>query len=275
MPKRILALFFVCLLLAPSFAALKVLENPQGDGIVKIGEDISVPLGTDVKTVVAIHGNVNVAGTVKEDVVAVGGKVTLEKTANVIGNVVSIGGSVEKAVGASVKGDITEVQLPVSVITKGFGWGIALFSVMSFIAFLVLAAVLVAIFGKYLGISSYYVERQPGHALLWGLLWCVLIIPIIVLMVISIIGIPFIPLFLLILASACVFGYIAAAQLIGKIFLRYIRQYNRPMMAEVLTGLVLLFIISLLPVFGWIVKALFGIMGLGATVMTRFGTENG
>lgn len=276
MPKRLLALFFVLLLLAPSFAALKVLESPppeKTDGTVKIGENVVIPPGSDVTSAVAVGGSVTVGGKVKEDVVAVGGDVVLLPTAVVGGNVAAVGGKIDKAAGAVVKGEITEVKFPAGMIMKGLGWGIAVISLLSFISFLILAAILIALFGKPLGITSYYIERLPGHALLWGFLGAILVVPLVILMLISIIGIPFIPVFLIILAAACIFGYIAASQLIGKIFLRLIRVYNKPMMIETLTGLIVLFIISLLPIFGCIVKIIFGLMGLGAVIVTWFGAK--
>ena len=275
MPKRLLALLFVLLLLIPSFAALKGLDSPlsKAESTVKIGESVIVPPGADVTSAVAIGGSVTVGGKVKEDVVAIGGDVVLLPTAVVGGNVAAVGGKIEKASGAVVKGETTEVKFPAGMLIKGLGWGVAVLSLLSFISFLILAAILIALFGKPLGVTSYYIERLPGHALLWGFLGTILIVPLIILMLISIIGIPFIPIFLIVLAAACIFGYIAAAQLIGKIFLKWIRVYNKPMMFEALAGLVVLFVISLLPIFGWIVKSIFGLMGLGAVIVTWFGAR--
>jgi len=273
MSKRILALLMVLSLLVPSFAALKGLEVTKEESIVKVGENINVPEGAEVKTVVAVGGSVTIAGKVVEDVVAIGGNVSLSRSAMVGGDVVAVGGSVQKDPNAIIKGSVTEVKVPTAMVTKGLGWGVALFSLLSFLAFLVLAVILVGLFDKYLGAISYYVERLPGHSLLWGLLAGLLTVPIILLLVISVIGIPFIPVLIMLLIAAGVFGYIAASQLIGKLFLKTVRIYNKPMITEVACGLVLLFILSFLPVLGWIVKALVGTMGLGAVIITRFGTQ--
>jgi hypothetical protein len=273
MSKRILALLMVISLLVPSFAALKGLEVTKEESLVKVGENINVPEGAEVKTVVAVGGSVTVAGKVVEDVVAIGGNISLSKSAIVGGDVVVVGGTVNKDPNAIIRGNITEVKMPTGMITKGLGWGLAIFSVLSFLAFLVLAIIIVGLFDKQLGITSYYIERLPGHALLWGILAGLLVVPLIILMVISIIGIPFIPVLAIILAAAGVFGYIAASQLIGKLFLRAVRVYNKPMVWEIVSGLIILFILSFLPILGWIVKALVGIMGLGAIIATRFGTQ--
>jgi len=271
--KKIAILFLLLLLVSPCFAALKGLESTKEEGLVKVGENIDVPEGAEVKAAVAVGGNVNVAGTVKEDVVAVGGNVTLQKTASVGGNVVAVGGKVEKMSGAKVTGDITEVKFPAAMLTKGLGWGMAVVSLLSFIAFLVLAIILVALFQKQLGLVSYYMEKLPGHALLWGLLIAIVSPLVIILMVLSIIGIVFIPLFVLLLWAAGIFGYVAASQLIGKKVLKALRIYNRPMIWEMSVGLVLLCLLGFLPVLGWIIKGLAATMGLGAVLATRFGTQ--
>lgn len=273
MSKKILALVLLLALSLPSFAALKGLESTKEEGIVKVGENIVVPEGAEIKAAVAVGGNVEVLGTVKEDVVAVGGNVVLQKSAVVGGNAVSVGGKVDKMAGAKVVGEITEIKFPAAMITKGFGWGLAILSILSFIAFVVLAVILVALFSKQLGITSYYVEKLPGHALLWGLLIAILTPLIIVMLVLSVIGIVFIPLYLLLLWAAGVFGYVAVSQLIGKKVLKALRIYNRPMMWEMIVGLILLCLIGFLPVLGWIAKGLAALMGLGAILATRFGTQ--
>lgn len=274
MSKRIITLALVLLLVSPCFAALKGLESTKEEGIVKVGDNIVVPEGAEIKAAVAVGGNVEVLGTVKEDVVAVGGNVVLQKSAVVGGNAVSVGGKVEKMAGASVKGEITEIKFPAAMITKGFGWGLAILSILSFIAFVVLAIILVALFSKQLGINSYYVEKLPGQALLWGLLIAILAPLIIVLLVLSVVGIVFVPLCLLLLWAAGVFGYVAVSQLIGKKVLKALRIYNRPMIWEMVVGLTLLCLIGFLPVLGWIAKGLAALMGLGAVLATRFGTES-
>ena len=271
--KKIVALVFVALLIVPSFAALKALETAKEENIVKIGENVYVPEGSEVSSAVSVGGSVTIAGKVREDVVSIGGSVSLSKSAEIGGNAVAIGGKVEKEAGATVKGEITEVKFPAVMMAKGLGWGIAIFSVLSFIAFLVLAAILVSLFTKQLGLTSYYMEKFPGQALLWGFAGMILIVPLLLLMAVSVIGIPFIPLFLIIVASAYVFGYIGAAHLMGKKFLKLIRIYNEPMMFESMIGLILLCVIGFLPVFGWIVKLVLGLMGFGSVLVTRFGTQ--
>lgn len=273
MSKKFLTLLLVLALTLPSLAALKGLEPAKEESVVKVGENIDIPEGTEIDSAVAIGGNISIGGKVKQDVVAIGGDVILQKSAVVVGDVVSVGGTIQKDPAAIIKGSTTEVKFPVGVLSKGLGWGIAILSILSFLAFLVLALIVVAFFGKQLGASSYYVEKLPWHALLWGILIPPASVLIIIFLVLSILGIVFIPVYLLLLMAAGFLGYIAVSQLIGKKVMKALRVYNKPMVVEVLVGLLLLFVIGFLPILGWAVKALAGLMGLGAVVATRFGTQ--
>lgn len=276
MPKKLFALLIVALLFVPAFAELKGLDSPNAvneSTMVKIGESVVVTENSDIQTAVAVGGSVTIAGKVREDVVAVGGDVIILKSAMVGGNIVAVGGRVEKEPGSTVKGDITEVRFPGMALKSG--WGIAVFGLLAFISFLVIAAVVVACFGNQVGVTSYYVERLPGHALLWGLLVTILIIPVGFMIALSLIGIPFLPLYMMLVAGAGLFGFVAVGQLIGKKILKAVRISNKPMIYEALTGLIVIGIVVLIPVLGCIVKAIFGLMGLGAVAMTRFGTRQG
>lgn len=274
MTKKIVALFLLSLLVLPSFAALKGLDTAvKEESLVRVGETVIVPQGAEVKSAVAVGGSVIISGKVQEDVVAIGGDVTLQDGATVGGDVVTVGGLVHKNPVAVIKGNIVEVKLPAAMVTKGLGWGLAFMSLLSFVAFLVLAVILAAVFPGQLGLVSYYVERQPGHALLWGFLTCLATPAAILLLILTIFGIPFIPVLLLLLGAAFVFGYVAIAQLLGKLSLKAFKVRGKPMAFEIVTGLVILFLVGFLPILGWIIKALAGLAGLGAVVVTKFGTR--
>ena len=80
---------------------------------VRIGGSLSVASGEVVDgDVVAVGGSVTVDGEVHGDVVAVGGSVTLGPEANVERNVVVVGGRLSRAPGARVAGKAQEVGFP-------------------------------------------------------------------------------------------------------------------------------------------------------------------
>ena len=260
-----------------SFAA----EKGNEKSIVKIGGDVVVPLGKEIEDAVAVGGSVTVQGTVS-DAVAVGGSVYLKPTARVKGDAVSIGGEVVIEKGAVISGDIVEVS-PIQIMpfAKGFKewglkWGIAgmIFArILVFIGFLALAVLLTAVFNKYIGVVSIQVEGQWLRTFLWGVLGLILVAPIIILLAISILGIPLIPLFLIVFLAASILGYIAVAQLVGKKITVAFRKPNQPMILEVIIGMLLLGIVCLIPVIGFLVRSVVATLGLGGVILTKFGTK--
>ncbi|MFA5840240.1 MAG: hypothetical protein WC890_06275 [Candidatus Margulisiibacteriota bacterium] len=75
------------------------------------------------------------------------------------------------------------------------------------------------------------------------------------------------------IAIPCCFGYTAAAHLFGKNILAAMHLRGMPMLIEVILGLVLIGLISIIPVFGSAVSAIVTICGLGATVVSKFGSK--
>jgi hypothetical protein len=69
-------------------------------------------------------------------------------------------------------------------------------------------------------------------------------------------------------------GYIAVSQLIGKKLTRAFRKPNQPMIVEVVWGLVILFLIDLIPVLGGIIKCLVVTFGFGSAIVTRLGQKH-
>ena len=276
--RKLLGVTFVLLILASaSFGAIAGLNPEVKSSLVKVGSDVVVPAGANVQSAVAVGSNIDIAGTVNKDAVAVGGNLTIRKSGVVRGDAVCIGGTLIKEPGATISGDTIQLgveNLPGAVIGKGFGWSMPLFSVISFISFLILALFTASFFPIQVGRNSYFIERLPGQSLLWGLLMIVLVVPIIILLAISLIGIAFVPAYIILLAAASFFGYVAISQLIGKKVLKSLRMRNKPMMTEIIVGFVFFEIIALIPIIGWLIKLIATTMGLGAVYSTRFGTKD-
>ncbi len=88
--------------------AIKITHSP--DDIVQMGGDVTVDATTSVSgDAVALGGNMTVHGIVKGDAVAIGGSLYLEPGSRVEGDAVSIGGRVRKSETASVGGEIVSI----------------------------------------------------------------------------------------------------------------------------------------------------------------------
>jgi hypothetical protein len=273
----LVVLLLVCFA-ATAFAIVKGLEKDQ-QSIVRVGDSVTIPEGAEVRSAVSVGGSVTVYGKVVEDVVAIGGSVFLKDSATVGGDVVSVGGKVMKEPGAINKGDIVEVSAggitpAVAFFTKGgMLKGMALFGLLNFIGFIILAVILVALFTPQLGRTSGSMEGNLLRDFLVGLLIIILFIPVIIVLAVSIVGIILIPVWAVLVIAAGLFGYIAIGHLLGKKTLQACRISGRSMMVETLTGIIILSLVGLVPIGGFLIKAIAWLCGLGAVYHTRFGTR--
>ena len=266
------------------FLGLGAAAGAETRDLVKFGGDVAIEEGMKVRDAVAIGGDVTVDGAVERNVVAVAGSVSLGPSATVGGNVVSIGGAIEKEEGAQVGGNLVEVPLPgvSSVVASlfqgnwpGFFWAFRLFSIIAAIGFMALALLIVSLIPRPVGLISATIEEKTAKVIGWGLLGMVLIMPLAILLAISIVGIVLIPLEMIFVVGATLIGYIAVAQLIGKRITAALRKPNQPIFWETLWGLIVLSLIGLVPLFGWLIKSVAGLLGLGGVLCCLYQVHKG
>ena len=253
--------------------------------------------------VVVMGGLLDCNGSIGGDLTVVGGLVKLESEAIVEGDVNSISGKLNQEEGASIEGELNDefpLILPFSLpAIPGLGdfggdfpfeslmitpqsslnllWDLMWLIARSFIWAAV--AVLVALFIPHpLKRISHAFAARPFVA---GGLGCltVLVAPIILLaLIITICGIPIGMILGFILALAWYLGIIAIGLEVGA---RFSRVFHQDWAIPVQAGLgvfSLTFVINaigaLVPCIGWTVPTLVGITGLGAVLLTRFGTND-
>ena len=244
---------------------------------VKFGRNLTVKQGMKVHDAVAIGGRVTVEGEVQRNVVAVAGSVYLASSAVVGGDVISIGGVIEKEEGAQVQGDQVEAALPgfssfITTLSQGdwheLSWVFRLIAIIASIGFMGLALIVVLLIPRPIGIISSTVEHDTLKVAGWGLLGIFLILPVALLLAVSIIGIVLIPVEIIFVVCALLVGYIAVAQLLGKKITFALRKPNRPIFWETLWGLIVLWVIGLVPALGALVKSVAGLLGLGGVILS-------
>jgi len=252
---------------------------------------------------------VTVLGRVDDDVVAVGGSVRLGPKARVRGDVTAVGGRVDQEKGASIGGTVNEVRIGPQFNFEPFhffdgmwfqGWhaignGVRLLGTVMRVSLVLLLALLVAVIasGPVHRIGD-RVGRDPWLSGFTGLLAQLLFIPVLVLTVVilavSIIGIP-----LLLLVPFAILGFLIAA-LVGfaGVALRVGRWAvgsERPAFVALAVGVILVSAVglvartlALLPVPLWPISWILGFtaffleylawtVGLGGALLTRFGTR--
>lgn len=217
--------------------------GPRSSDRVRIGGGVRVGADEVVDgDVVAIGGDANVDGQVRGDAVAIFGNLELGAGAGVDGDAIVIGGALRREPGARVGGEIHEIGLgdvnfggwwhwpfmggmPGPLFGSAFGSFFALVSTGTRLAIYSILACFVLLFGRG------YVERvgvraasEPLKAGAVGFLIQLLFFPVliasIVVMVVTIIGIPLlvlVPFAMLAFALLCFVGFTAVTYDVGRL----------------------------------------------------------
>jgi len=277
----------------------------NGDATLEVGSRVA-------GSVVIWNGNAKVEGTVEEDLVVSGGDIYLNKSAWVEGDVVCTWNcDVEQEEGARVDGRIVEgIPLrglhldrwgsfpwaPIPVPSPPTSWVSGPERVLSWmlrgmrdiVGILVVAAMagLVALIWPHQTTQvGRAVVETPWPSFGVGLLTIVAATALIIALAITICLSPIAVLAALALGAAGLFGWIGIGTLIGERLLQVLKAHENenqnestPMWAAGL-GTLLITLISVglsaafcLAPFGWLLIFTLGCLGLGAVVLTRFGT---
>jgi uncharacterized RDD family membrane protein YckC len=230
---------------------------------------------------VAVLGNVQIDGPVDGDVVAVFGNVDLGPHAQVGGDVTVVGGGVHRDPAAIVRGGVQSVGGFTSgfdhfrpwvkhcllycrplALEPGIGWAWGL----AFI-FLALYVFVALLFRDAVSRCADTVEAQPGMALVAALL-SILLIPIaVVLLCITVIGVAAIPFVLFGAFCVGLFGKAVMLAWLGRRVVGRSGRLGHPAIAVIVGGLIVL-ALYLIPVLGFLVYNVLGLLGFGAVVYT-------
>ncbi len=271
---------------------IEIEEDAEVNGSAAIfGGNFSIAEGTAINGDIAVFGgNLSISGEIEGDIVIFGGQALLEEDAIVNGDIATFGGQVTQEPGAEVTGDITEnappsVDVPetpdvpaapeINVNVNPF-WN----AVGKFGQALVIAAIgmlLTLFLQPQLDRAANTIVRQPLVAGGYGLLAFIVLPVVLLVMTITIILIPVVAIVVMLVPLAWLFGVIALGQEVGDRFAKAIHQVWAPVLSTGFGTFLLLLVvgfIELIPCVGWIPSALVALLGIGATIMTVFGTRN-
>lgn len=281
------------------------LATSQGD-IVKIGESISIAEGVRVEgDVVAVGGSVDVDGEVNGDVVGVGGDVHVYPTGVITGDAVSVGGRVVKDPGGRVDGQTVSMGLgslggkswafpfliPMGYWLNQFSRLVGFLVKLVWVAVLILLSVLaVALLTKPSEAIARTLDGRVWRAALIGLLGELLIAPLLLAMVISILGIPLIPVVVILIFAAFFMGFVGLSLRLGQVFQLGSFRARTPVPSAIVGGLLIngvWLLGSLIGVAGWVFGGIGGLVsflgfliayvawtiGFGAAIVSRSGTK--
>ncbi len=290
-------------------------EDTVPDDAVAILSDLTVH-GHVVGDAVCVSGDLAVTGSVEGDVVSVGGSVSVESTAVIEGDLVCVGGSLDKMKGASVGGEVVNVPMPfirpilhhalkyagkgekrTVIINKhplgGFSRRIAHFFLylVRMIALIVFIFLILLFFKGGVERVSDAIANHFWKAALAGFVGVILLVPITILLVVFVIGIPLVPLFWIAVIAGMIFGFACITYTIGKIAAEKKGWKQRSPYILALLGLLVVEIVAFLgnlvvlpggpfiaigaiiKVIGFIISYLAWMVGFGGVILTRFGAK--
>jgi len=263
----------------------------DGEGLVRVFSDAEVGPGERVEgDAVAVFGSVTVRGQVAGNVVSVFGNVNIEPGASVDGDAVAVGGVVRQPPGATINGQSVSLgllptawglpALPVLLGMIMIGWLITLF----------FAWILNMLFPERLLRAAVTSSRRTGLSLLLGIASLPLMLISLVLLLVTVIGIPvalLLPIFYHFLTWA---GQVAATYVLGCKILRR-SPGSGGAMAPIATGsafIAAFFVAGALlatgsgairtmalffDLLGVLMLAALSTIGTGAFLLSRFGSE--
>jgi hypothetical protein len=267
--------------------------------------------GTVTGDVASFGGSVNISGTTKNDIASFGGSVTLDSTAVVGGDVSVLGGTVEAFGGAVIKGKVQKIDLgmlnnfmpsfvkgilnsqnnekqPKPASKRFVPFVVTFFIVAGFGVLVILSGLL---FPKNVNRISKIIGNDFWKAAGIGFIIQISLGPALLLITITILGIPLIPLAVLLIIAGIIIGLAGFGMIVNQKFLYAVNKPPMNILPAVALGFLilnsLLLLGSLINIAGHpltILGTIFMIanfivlwcsvtVGMGAAWITRLGTR--
>lgn len=265
-----------------------------GDLVVLGGEAILEEGSTLKGSAVIFGGKMQASGEINGEVVTFGGEVALAETAVVKGDIVSFGGVLDYEEETKLEGNlISDIPFPFDFSYSGdfdfsefdfpqFGAGfnpvrdIIWFFFRSFM-WTAVAVLLLIFIPKPIRRVSDTVVSQPIVSGALGLLTALLAPIVLILLIITLICIPISLLLIIALGLAWVLGVVAIGYETGERISKMMNKTWAPPVSAGIGTLILTFVLNgiglVVPCIGWIAPALVGLVGFGAVLLTRFGSQ--
>ncbi|MBB6734471.1 hypothetical protein [Cohnella zeiphila] len=169
-----------------------------------------------------IGGDVSVAGTVNNTVVAVNGDVLIRSSAHIKGVIIVIGGHLQQEDGADVTNDIVSISFDNAtvnslIIGSGLILGIGALKLAASLLMLIVPVLMVALGKrKTAALVDRYRNAPRGKIFSMGFFAGLLLVAVSALLLLTIIGIPFILLIALFIIAAVAVGLTVASRVFGE-----------------------------------------------------------
>ncbi len=257
--------------------------------VVSFGGNVVVEEGAKIAGDVVVFGaNLDLGGQVGHQVIVFGGNINLQPGSLVEDNVQAVGGNVNQQQGATVHGRIiyggnANVRVfPFTFIAPtirgGVDLGVGLIvSVFRGLLVALAIAALGALVLVFLPAQTVQVSETAQQAALpsvgVGCLTFVVAPLLSLLLIVTCLGIPVAAVLLVLLVAAVLFGWIAVSMILGERLLRAANAKNIVPLLSMVVGILVLWLVTSLPILGWLISLFVASLALGAVVLTRFGTR--
>ena len=251
--------------------------------MVAVDRDVVVR-GRAMSNVAAIRGSIEVSGHVQGDLIVLGGDVRLESGARIDGDVLVLGGVVESLGDAAIGGRTVAYPGASSawlVLVEGPALGLSAWSAVVLgaklallAAWIVVALVLVVAAAPALGSTAAGIGEEPLRNFVVGFV-AVLTLLLTVLFFASflnaLVGVPLVVVVVLAALVLKLWGMVAIFCWIGAVVRRSPPVDQTTLLHNALVGLVVLGVVKLLPLAGIWVWTAATLVGIGASLTTKFG----
>ncbi|MBN2047102.1 MAG: hypothetical protein JW750_04595 [Anaerolineaceae bacterium] len=256
-------------------------------------------------------GTLNASGTINGDIITFGGVINLNDTAVIDGDFASFGGTLNKSPNATIGGDIisdfsdgAEFNLPMDLdqvfdlgnifsgsmnnldqssnlpelprVNYGLRWfGKLVLRIAEALGMAVIAVVAALFLAGPMKRVGQTLVRQTASAGGIGLLTIIVFPALMIILLITIILIPVSILGILAFGLLILFGWLSIGLEIGNRIAELIKTEFSPAVAAGIGTLALAFvssIFSIVPCIGWMVPFVIASLGLGAVILSKFGT---
>jgi hypothetical protein len=260
------------------------------ESLTVVGGTVVLEEGSTVNgDIFVLGGSLEVNGIVNGDIVATGGYIQLGEGAVVDGDITSAGGYVDQDAGAQISGEMqSELSGPLPLVIPGITRLPALdisfspvWNGLWFLAQVLMLSALAVLLAMFLPKHLERVDRtlvsQPLIAGGLGLMTAVIVPFVVLFLVITICLIPVALVGLVALGILLLFGWVAFGLEVGKrLAVLFKQQWAEPISAGVGTFVLTLVIggVGKLWCIGWLFPTSVCLVGLGAALLTRAGTQD-
>ena len=248
--------------------------------VVQIGGNYHLSTKEAVESLIVIGGNLTLRGKVNNDVLVLKGDVEVQEGAVVLGSVTTVLGKIRgkqylEGIHREVNGwkfipaSAWLIMRPQEAWGMGksakFGWG-----VLVFIALTLVHITVYAVFPLRLNTMAHVISHRPIGSTLLGFVVLIVAPCLIAMLVLSIVGIPFVLLFISILLPIAIYGKTAVFLSMGQTIFS-----NQPKVVAVVAGYWIYFMATSIPHVGLPMFLAANAIAVGICLRTVFGQKSG